>query len=131
MQEVRVQRRRSRTPLQKQGGRQMAASEMVPAINSPCHPSAAAPVAAGLVLAEAVAFMRAPAPIVLVHDHTRVAGEFVGLMCVPAGVPLAYDGRGCAEAGCHDDTGANCGGGKKFSQHCSSVSREPMPGEQN
>jgi hypothetical protein len=38
----------------------------------PSDPAATVPIAAAFVLTELIAFVRTPAPVVLVHDDTRV-----------------------------------------------------------
>src|SRR5579871_4740197 len=91
----------------------------------PRHPFSAVPVAAALVLTEGKPFARSPAPVVLVHDDAGFVGIVVGIVHVPADAVLADDGCGSAETRRHDDTGADCGGGKDLLEHFCSVSWMP------
>jgi len=88
------------------------------------HPSAAAPVAAAFVFAEAEPFAGPPMPIVFMNDDTGFMGKVVRFMDVPARMALAYDRRGCAEGGRHDNTSADCGCRKDFPEH---LNVSPLP----
>src|SRR5215475_7896731 len=88
----------------------------------PRHPFAAAPVAATLVLPERKPFVRSPTPIVFMNDNAGAVGKVISLMRMPADAALAYDRRGCTEAGRRDEAGADRGGGKDFLEHFCLVS---------